>query len=161
MRLVTAGKTSEKCLGVAAPPSGSVCGDHRSDCAAGSSLDQVISPSAPQFGGRAKGATVDSAPKSVRPADAVTKIRAEVAAHRRPTNGSKGNATTEVLHQAVDPASPPDLARPHGADRLRSGPGLGRVGSADARCAADRGAAQAQAPLRPGRFFQRPLLLRA
>src|SRR3954454_4753371 len=153
MRLVTAGITSEKCLGVAAPPGGSVCGDHRSERGAGSSLVLGISGRTPLFGGGAGGAAVDSAPKSVRPADAVIKIRAQVAAHRRPTNGSKGNATTEVLHQAVDPASPPDLARPHGADRLRSGPGLGRVGSADARCAADRGAAQAHAPLRPDRFF--------
>src|SRR3954453_5061955 len=35
----------------------------------------------------------------------------------RPTGarrtGAKGNATTEVLDQAVDPEPPPDLARPH------------------------------------------------
>ena len=149
-----------KSLGVAAPPSGSVCGDHRSNRVAGSSLVQGISGATPQFGGRAAGVAADSALKSVRPADADIKIRAEVAAHRRPTNGSKGNATTEVLDQAIDPAPSAGLPRQDDPDRLRSGPRLGRVGRAQAADRAGR-AAQAQAPLRAGPLLQRHLLRRA
>ena len=59
----------------------------------------------------------------------------------RPT-GAKGNATTEVLDQAVSPAPPPDLARQDDPDRDRSGPGLGRLGRAEA---ADRAGGAAQA----------------
>ena len=43
----------------------------------------------------------------------------------------------------------------------RSGPGLGRVGRAEARQTAAGGAAQAQAPLRPDPLLLRPLLRRA
>src|SRR5512132_154509 len=77
----------------------------------------------------------------------------------RPT-GAKGNATTEVLDQAVPPAPPTDLARQDDPDRDWSGPGLGRVGRAEA---GDRaaGAAQAQAPLRADTLLQRHLLRRA
>src|SRR6476469_8819757 len=82
----------------------------------------------------------------------------------RPTGarrtGAKGNATTEVLDQAVPPAPSPDLARQDDPHRDRSGPGLGRLGRAEARVAA-RGAAQVQAPLRPDAVLQRDLLRRA
>src|SRR5512133_96532 len=77
----------------------------------------------------------------------------------RPT-GAKGNATTEVLDQAVPPAPPPDLARQDDPDRHWSGPGLGRVGRAQAAGRA-AGAAQAPAPLRAGPLLQRHLLRRA
>src|SRR5580765_5321237 len=79
----------------------------------------------------------------------------------RPTGarrtGAKGNATTEVLDQAVPPAPSPDLARQDDPHRDRSGPGLGRLGRAEAGVAA-RGAAQVQAPLRPDAVLQRNLL---
>src|SRR6266566_2580265 len=67
-----------------------------SDPAMGASLVQVISDRLPQFGGgrdRRVGSIVPPSPYGPR---MPIEIRAEVAAPRRPTNGSKGNATTEL-----------------------------------------------------------------
>ena len=67
----------------------------------------------------------------------------------RPTGarrtGAKGNATTEVLDQAVPPAPPPDLARQDDPDRDRSGPGLGRLGRAEAASRSPRSRASSSA----------------
>src|SRR6266542_608379 len=56
-------------------------------------------------------------------------IRAEVAAPRRPTNGSEGHATTEPFsEQAAAAPSPSSLAGARAAGRARPAPPLGRVG---------------------------------
>src|SRR5690348_9584156 len=68
------------------------------------------------------------------PRMSIREIRASVAAHRRPKRtGANGNATTEVLDQAVPPAPPPDLPRAHDPDRYRPRARVGRVGRGQAR----------------------------
>ena len=91
------------------------------------------SPAAtPLFGGGAAGAAPIVLPSPYGP-----RMQTPRSAPRwRPTGarrtGAKGNATTEVLDQAVAPAPSPDLARQDDPDRDRSGPGLGRLGRAEA-----------------------------
>ena len=124
------------------------CRDHRSDRAAGSSLVQGISDRNSLVWGKGE----QEAAPIVLPSPYGPRMQTPRSAPTwRPTGarrtGAKGNATTEVLDQAVPPAPPPDLARQDDPDRDRSGPGLGRLGRAEAGVAA-RGAAQVPAPLR-------------
>src|SRR5947207_16003934 len=67
---------------------GSVCGDHRSVRARRPSLVLVIFGSDPLNGGRPCAPLVDIAPSPYGPRASI-EIRAEVAAPRRPTNGSE------------------------------------------------------------------------